>query len=77
MYYVNDLEIQRQFSHTAYETKEDGYMINVSVNRASAMADAAILYCEGNNRYIPNGNFSDAECSLFEIFARVYREGKK
>ena len=76
MYYPNYQRLNDEFSHNAIE--EPGYMIDVSVTRASALMDAAYLYeVEGNKKYVPNGKFSDAELTLFELFCRAFRVNRK
>lgn len=73
--------LQEESIHIADDTRQDGYTLNLSVNRASAILDAAYLYetMNGLARYcIPNnGNFSDAECELWELFLNAIRTGKQ
>lgn len=69
--------VDYEFSHDAKETMGNNNGINISVNRASAIADAAMLFVDsdGASKYVPNANFSDAECSLFALMTYVYRQG--
>lgn len=76
MYYPDYTNMKNEFSKYASETREEGYMIEISTKRATALADAAVLYSRNDrSRYVPNGYFSDAELTLFEIMCRVYRAG--
>lgn len=66
--------------HTADDTRQEGYTLHLSVNRAAALLDAAYLYEKTNGlaqHCIPNGNFSDAECELWELFLNAIRTGKQ
>ena len=74
MYYPNYQRLNEEFRRIERETEKPGYMLNLSVNRASVLMDAAYMYeIKGNKMYIPNGNFSDAELSLFEMFCLAFR----
>lgn len=75
MYMLDYNNLDNEFSKNGKETREEGYNLDISTKRASAIADMAVLYCEtdGKSRYVPNSNFSDAEVILFEIMCRIYR----
>ena len=71
--------LHTEFTHNARETRQEGYMLDISTNRAAALLDAAYLYetTNGRERFcVPNGNFSDAECLLWELFLDAYRAGR-
>lgn len=78
MFYPNYQRLHHEFTHTARETEQPAYMLEISTNRAAALLDSAYLYvtegCKARHT-IPNGNFSDAECSLWELFALAIRTG--
>lgn len=80
MIYPNYQRLREEFTHNADETRQDGYMLELSVNRAGALLDAAYLYETTNGmepHCIPNGHFSDAECALWELFLQAIRTGKE
>ena len=79
MYYPNYAQIDKEVKHGAHETAQDGYMLDLSVTRASAICDMAYLYVNGENskHSIPNGKFSDAECVLWELFCKAFRTNVK
>ena len=80
MIHPDYFRLHEEFTHSANDTRQDGYMLNLSVNRAAALLDAAYLYetTNGIAKYcIPNGNFSDAECELWELFLNAIRTGKQ
>lgn len=74
---MNLAKVDFEFSHSANETMGNNNGINISINRASAIADAAMMYVDsdGKTKYIPNAKFSDAECALFDLMLHVYRQG--
>ena len=79
MIYPNYQRLREEFTHNADETRQDGYMLELSVDRAAALLDAAYLYEKtyGMERYcIPNGHFSDAEVALWELFLQAIRAGR-
>ena len=73
------VRLDTEFSSNAQETAQGGYMLDISVNRAAALLDSAYSRVTGNNgKYtVPNGNFSDAECALWELFCKALRAGKE
>ena len=78
MFYPDYSRLQRESTHTASETAQPGYMLEISVDRAAALLDAAYLYVETNGRErfsVPSGKFSDAECALWELFLTAIRAG--
>ena len=80
MIYPDYARLHEEQTHDADDTRQDGYTLNLSVNRAAALLDAAYLYETTNGlaqRCIPNGNFSDAECELWELFLNAIRTGKQ
>ena len=80
MIHPDYFRLHEEFTHSANDTRRDGYMLNLSVNRAAALLDAAYLYEKTNGlaqHCIPNGNFSDAECELWELFLNAIRTGKQ
>lgn len=80
MIHPDYFRLHEEFTHSANDTRQDGYMLNLSVNRAAALLDAAYLYEKTNGlaqHCIPNGNFSDAECELWELFLNAIRTGKQ
>lgn len=73
---MNLANIDYEFSHYANETMGNNNGINISINRASAIADAAMMYVDSDEtKYVPNAKFSDAECALFDLMVHVYRQG--
>ena len=77
MIYPNHRRLQNEFNHNADETAQNGCMIEVSVERAAALLDAAYLYeTEGASyRCVPNSNFTDTEVALWEMFLKAIRTG--
>ena len=80
MIYPDYARLHEESTHVADDTRQEGYKLNLSVNRAAALLDAAYLYETTNGlaqHCIPNGNFSDAECELWELFLSAIRTGKQ
>ena len=80
MIHPDYFRLHEEFTHSANDTRQEGYTLNLSVNRAAALLDAAYLYETTNGlaqHCIPNGNFSDAQCAPWELFLNAIRTGNQ
>lgn len=69
-----------EFSHTYRETLDEGYNLpEMCVARAYALFLAAVNYVANGDMIngVPNGNFSDAELTLWHYFVYSINIGKK
>lgn len=75
MYHPDYQRLNQELSRRGPEPEVAGYMLDLSLTRAAAIRDMAYLYVSGetSKRSIPNITFSDAECTLWELFAEAFR----